>query len=87
MNSQPPFLILTNANFEMVILSKEGKPDNFKSHNALKFGFANPRSLWLNFVGCESFLEPNPLTYLLYMRQTWMTRLILAISLCVINFL
>ena len=79
MNSQPPFLILTNSNFQMVT--------SHNAHNALKFSFANTRSLWLNFVGCESFLEPNPLTYLLYMIQTWMTRLILAISLCVIMFL
>ena len=43
----------------MVILSKEWKPDNFKSHNSLKLSFTNIQSLCSNFADCESFLESN----------------------------
>ena len=43
----------------MVILSKGCKPDNFESHSSLKLGFTNIQGLRLNFVECESFLEPN----------------------------
>ena len=66
----------------MAILSKARKPDNFESHNSLKLSFMNIRDLRSNFVDCESFLESNsPDILLLYVRQTWMTQLILAISL------
>ena len=65
----------------MVILSKPYKPDNFESHNSLKRSFMNIQGLQSNFVDCESFLESNFLTFLLYVRQTWMTQLVLAISL------
>ena len=43
----------------MATLSKGCKPDNFKSHNSLKFSFTNIRDLRSNFVDCESFLESN----------------------------
>ena len=43
----------------MFILSKACKPDNFESHNSLKFSFMNIRDLRSNFVDCESFLESN----------------------------
>ena len=43
----------------MAILSKVCKPDNFESHNSLKFSFTNIRGLRSNFVDCESFLESN----------------------------
>ena len=43
----------------MTILSKACKPDNFESHNSLKFIFTNIRGLRSNFVDCESFLESN----------------------------
>ena len=43
----------------MAILSKACKPDNFESHNSLKFSFTNVRGLPSNFVDCESFLESN----------------------------
>ena len=66
----------------MVILSKACKPDNFELHNSLKRSFTNIRGLRSNFVDCESFLESNYLDMLLlYVRQTGMTQLILAISL------
>ena len=48
----------------MVILSKACKPDNFESHNSLKFSFTNIRSSCSNFVDCKSFLESNSLGYL-----------------------
>ena len=43
----------------MAILSKACEPDNFESHNSLKFSFTNVRGLPSNFVDCESFLESN----------------------------
>ena len=45
------------SDFEMGIWSKEGKPDNFKSHNALKFSFTNTRGLLSNFAGCNLSLN------------------------------
>ena len=57
------------------------------SNNCLKLSLTNIRSLRLNFVKCESFLESNFLTLLLYVRQTWMTQLILAICLRGVIFL
>ena len=65
----------------MAILSKGCKPDNFEPDNSLKLSFTNIWRLYFNFVECESFLESNLLTILLCVRQTWMTQLILAISL------
>ena len=46
------YLFLTQ--WMMSILSKGCKPDNFESHNSLKFSFTNIRGLRLNFVECES---------------------------------
>ena len=43
--------------------------------------FANIRDLRSSFVECESFLESNSPDIMLYVRQTWMTQLILEISL------
>ena len=43
----------------MAILSKECKPDNFKSHNSLKRSFTNIRGLRSNFAECESFFDLN----------------------------
>ena len=43
----------------MAVLSKACKPDNFESHNSLKFSFANIRGLPSNFADCKSFLESN----------------------------
>ena len=71
----------------MAILSKGCKPDNFESHNSLKLSFTNINGLRSNFVECESFLESNSPDIWLYVRQTWMTLLILAISLWQVIFL
>ena len=57
----------------MVILTKECKPDNFELHNSLI------RGLRSNFVDCGSFVESKT--------QTWMTQLIMAISLWGVIFL
>ena len=40
-------------------LSKGYKPDNFRSHNSLKFSFPNAQDLCSNFVDRKSFLESN----------------------------
>ena len=66
----------------MVILSKECNP-----HNSLNLSFTNIRGL-LSFVLNITFsLNQTPLTFLLYVRQTWMTQLILAIYLWGVIFL
>ena len=65
----------------MAVLSKGCKPDNFEPQNSLKLSFTNIRDLRSNFVECESFLESNSPDIMLYVRQTWMTQLILEISL------
>ena len=54
-------------------ITKGCKPDNFESHYSLKLSFTNIQDLCSNFVECESFL--------LCMRLTWLTQLILASSL------
>ena len=63
----------------MAILSKACKPDKFESHNSLKLSFTNVQGLHLNFVDSESFLNETFLTFLLCVRQNWMTQLIMAI--------
>ena len=71
-----PLFDLFLTQWIMAILSKRCKPDNFESHNSLKLSLTNIVGLHLNFVECESFL-----TFWLYVRTTWITQLILAISL------
>ena len=48
----------------MAILSKVCKPDNFESHNSLKFSFMNILGLHSNFIDCVSFLESNSSDFL-----------------------
>ena len=68
----------------MDILSKWCKPDIFEPHNSLKLSFTNIWGLPSNFAECESFIESNsPET----LGQTWMTQLILTISLWGVIFL
>ena len=43
----------------MAMLSKACKPDNFESHNSLKFSFMHIRGIHSNFVDCKSFLQLN----------------------------
>ena len=65
----------------MVILSKGCKPDNFEPHNSLKLSFTKIHGLRSNFVECGSFLESKSPDFLETKSQTWMTQLILKISL------
>ena len=53
---------------------------NFELHNSLKFSFTNIQGLCSNFIDCESALESNSAD-ILALYETWMTQLILAISL------
>ena len=71
----------------MVILSKACKPDNFKSHNFLKFNFMNIRGLRSNFVDASLSFNQTLLTFLLSVRQTWMTQLILGnlVLICMVS--
>ena len=71
----------------MAILSKECKPDHFESHNSLKLSFEIfvafvQMLININFL-VDFFLSLNQtlLVFWLYVRQTWITQLILAISL------
>ena len=64
----------------MATLSKAYKPDSFEQHNSLKLSITNIRGLHQNFFIVNLFLNQNLLTFLLCVRQTWMTRLILAID-------
>ena len=63
--------IFYSMNYGHII--KGCKPDNFESHYSLQLSFTNIQDFCSNFVECESFL--------LCMRLTWLTQLILAISL------
>ena len=63
----------------MAILSKRCKPDNFEPHNSLKRSFTNIRRLRSNLLNVNVSFNQTLLTFLLYMRETWMTQLILAI--------
>ena len=65
----------------MAMLSKVCKPDNFESCNSLKLSFTNIHGLRSNFVDLESFHETNSPDILALCETTWMTQLILAISL------
>ena len=88
-NSQPTFLFLTYflTQWIMALLSKGCKPDNFQPHNSLKLSFTNIWGLDLIFLDLNLSLNQTLLTFLLYMRQTWITQVILVISLWEFIFL
>ena len=65
----------------MAILSRVSKPDNFELHSSLKLRFTNIGDRCLNLLIVNLFLNQTLLTFLLCVRQTWMTQLILTISL------
>ena len=71
----------------MAILSKACKPDNFESHNPLKLSFTNFETFIQILLIANLSLNPTLLKFLLFVRQTWMIKLILAISLCEVIFL
>ena len=62
----------------MAILSSGCKPDNFESHNSLKLSFTNLEAFVKILLIVNLPLNQTLLTFLLYMRQTWMTQLVLA---------
>ena len=64
----------------MAILSKGCKPDNFEPHKSVKRRFRKLQGLHSNVFDVNLFLNQTFLTFLLYVRQTWMTRLVLEIS-------
>ena len=65
----------------MAILSKGHKPDTFESDNSLKLSFTNIWGL------CSILLLVNLSLNETLLRQTWMTELVLAISLWRVIFL
>ena len=60
----------------MAILSKACKPDNFELHNSLKLSFTNIRVFVRILLTVNLSLNQTLLTFLLCVRQTWMTQLI-----------
>ena len=87
MNSQPTFLFLTYLNLIMVILSKGCKPDNFELHNSLELSFKNIQAFVRILLIANLSLNQTLLTFLLCGRQTWMTQLVLTVSLWEVIFL
>ena len=62
----------------MAILLRGNKTDNFKSHNSLTLNFTDKFVQIL--LSVNLFLNQTLRTSLLYVRQTWMTQLILTIQ-------
>ena len=65
----------------MAILSKECKPDKFEPHNSLKLSLQIFKASVPILLNVNLSLNQTLLRFLLYARQTWMTQVILAISL------
>ena len=66
----------------MAILSKACKPGDFESHNSLKLLTSQIFEAFVQALLIVSLsLNQTLLTFFLYVRQTWMTQLILAVSL------
>ena len=65
----------------MAILSKAFKSDNFESDNSLKLSFTNIKVFVQILVIVNLPLNQTFLTFLLCVRQTWMTQFILPIFL------
>ena len=65
----------------MAILSKGCKPDKFESHSSLKLDFQIFEVFLQILLNVNSSLNQTLMTFLLYVRQTWMTLLFLVISL------
>ena len=71
----------------MAILSKGCKPDNFEPCNSLNLALQIFEASVRILLNVNLSLNQTLLTFLLYVRQTWMTQLILAISLWEVIFL
>ena len=65
----------------MAILSKAFKSDNFESDNSLKLSFTNIKVFVQILLIVNLPLNQTFLTFLLCVRQTWMTQFILPIFL------
>ena len=65
----------------MAILSKGCKPDNFEPCNSLNLALQIFEASVRILLNVNLSLNQTLLTFLLYVRQTWMTQLILTISL------
>ena len=64
----------------MAILSKGCKPDNFEPYNFLNLSFTNIRLPFVPILlNVNLSLNQTLLTFLLYLREIWITQLILAI--------
>ena len=61
----------------MAILSKGCKPDNFESHNSLKFVLKTFLAFIRILLNVNLSLNQTLLTFRLYVRQTWMITLII----------
>ena len=88
MNSQHTFLFfyLFLNQWIMDLLSKGCKPNYLESHNSLKLSFTNICGLRM-LLNVNLSLNLILLTFWLYVRQTSMTQLLLAISLWGVIFL
>ena len=64
-------LILTQWN--MAILSKGCKPENFNPHNSLKLSFTNIWGFRSSFVECESFLGSNSHSCSMWDKLGWLS--------------
>ena len=65
----------------MAILSKGCKPDKFESQSFLKLDFQIFEVFLQILLNVSSSLNQTLITFLLYVRQTWMALLFLVISL------
>ena len=63
------------------MLSKGCKPDNFELHNSQKLNFTIFEAFIRILLIVNLSFTQTLLTFLLCVKQTWMTQLILAVSL------
>ena len=61
----------------MAILSKGCKPDNFEQHNSLKLSLQKFEVFVAILLNVNLSLNQTLLTFVLCVRQTWMTLLVL----------
>ena len=78
-------LIVRRRNLE--VATKRCKPDNFESHDSLILALQIFEAFVRILLNVNLSLNQTLVTFLLYVRQTWMTQLILAISLWGVLFL
>ena len=65
----------------MVILSKGRKPDSFESYNSLKLSFTSIGAFVRILLNVNLSFNQTLLTFFFYVRQIWMSELIVGISL------